>query len=85
MAVVSAGPYAPRPRQITTPAVQHPTTQFFTGRMPFLLPNQQCHSTEGNLVSQEVNHNHFKKTPCESLAADSMNEDDDIPFWPLLS
>jgi len=21
---------------------QHPTTQFFTGRMPFLPPNQQC-------------------------------------------
>jgi len=24
----------------------HPTTWFFTGRMPFLPPNQQCHSTE---------------------------------------
>ena len=24
---------------------QHPTTQFFTGRMPFLLPNQQRQST----------------------------------------
>ena len=24
-----------------------PTTQFFTGRMPFLLPNQQRQSTEG--------------------------------------
>jgi len=28
---------APHPRQPR----QHPTTQFFTGRMPFLLPNQQ--------------------------------------------
>jgi len=29
-------------------ARQHPTTQFFTGRMPFLPPNQQCQSsTEG--------------------------------------
>ena len=27
---------------------EHPTTQFFSGRMPFLLPNQQCQSTEGN-------------------------------------
>jgi len=27
---------------------QHPTTQFFTGRMPFLPPNQQRQSTEGN-------------------------------------
>ena len=35
---------APRSRQITT---QHPTTQFFTGRMPFLPPNQQRQSTEG--------------------------------------
>jgi len=26
---------------------QHPTTQFSTGRMPFLPPNQQRQSTEG--------------------------------------
>jgi len=26
---------------------QHSTTQFFTGRMPFLPPNQQRQSTEG--------------------------------------
>jgi len=25
----------------------HPTTQFFTGRMPFLPPNEQLQSTEG--------------------------------------
>jgi len=30
-----------------------PTTQFFTGRMPFLPPNQQRQSTEGR-VSKEV-------------------------------
>ena len=35
---------APRSRQTR----QHPTTQFFTGRMPFLLPNQQRQSTESN-------------------------------------
>ena len=34
---------APHPRQPR----QHPTTQFFTGQMPFLLPNQQLQSTEG--------------------------------------
>jgi len=28
--------------------MQHPTTQFFTGRMPFLPPYQQRQSTEGN-------------------------------------
>jgi len=27
---------------------QHTATQFFTGRMPFLPPNQQHHSTEGS-------------------------------------
>jgi len=37
---------APCSRQITTPA---PTTQFFTGWMPFLPPNQQRQSTEGIL------------------------------------
>jgi len=35
---------APHPRQPR----QHPTTQFFTGRMPLLPPNQQSQSTEGN-------------------------------------
>ena len=37
---------APHPRQPR----QHPTTQFFTGRMPFLPPNQQCQSTEGHTM-----------------------------------
>jgi len=36
---------APRSRQITMPAPHH---SFFTGRMPFLPPNQQRQSTEGN-------------------------------------
>jgi len=30
---------------------QHPTTQFFTGRMPFLPPNQQRQSTEGKALA----------------------------------
>jgi len=34
---------APHPRQPR----HHPTTQFFTGWMPFLPPNQQRQSTEG--------------------------------------
>jgi len=29
---------------------QQTNTQIFTGRMPFQSPNQQCQSTEGNLV-----------------------------------
>jgi len=36
---------APRPRQITTPAPHH---SLFTGRMPFLPPNQQRQNTEGS-------------------------------------
>ena len=42
---------APSSRQITMPA---PTTQFFTGRMPFLPPNQQCQSTEGKIKSYSL-------------------------------
>jgi len=41
---------APRSRQITMPA---PNTQFFTGRMPFLPPNQQRQSTEGIMKTTE--------------------------------
>ena len=39
---------APHPRQPR----QHPTTQFFTGRMPFLPPNQQRQSTEGKALKE---------------------------------
>ena len=41
---------APRSRQITTPAPHH---SVFTGRMPFLPPNQQRQSTEGISVGNE--------------------------------
>jgi len=33
---------------------QHPTTLFFTGRMPFLPPNQQRQSTEGKITETET-------------------------------
>ena len=39
---------APRSRQITTPAPHQ--SIFFTGRMPFLPPNQQRQSTEGTNI-----------------------------------
>ena len=48
-AVVAAGPYANNLH--LTPDRQphrHLITQFFTGRMFFLTPNQQCQSTEGS-------------------------------------
>ena len=41
---------APHPRQPR----QHPTTQLFTGRMPFLLPNQQ-HQTENTWTVNILN------------------------------
>jgi len=30
---------------------QQTNSQFFTGRMPFLSPNQQCQSTEGKNIT----------------------------------
>ena len=59
---------APRSRQITTPAHHHSVLyrpdalpaaqpiQFFTGRMPFLPPNQQCQSTECSDYKGAINH-----------------------------
>ena len=41
---------APRSRQITMPAPRH---SVFTGRMPFLPPNQQRQSTEGTVCLKE--------------------------------
>jgi len=48
VAVASAGPYANH--LLLTPdryPCQYLTTQIFSGRMPFLPPNQQQQSTEG--------------------------------------
>ena len=47
MATASAGSYASLHLTPDRQPRQHPTTQFFTGRMPFLPPNQQRQSTEG--------------------------------------
>jgi len=46
------GKSAPRSRQITAPAPHY--SSFFTGRMPFLPPNQQCQSTEGMILTVSV-------------------------------
>jgi len=43
---------APHPRQPR----QHPTTQFFTGQMPFLPPNQQRQSTN-TITANAINDN----------------------------
>ena len=46
---------ASRSRQITMPAPHH--SSFFTGRVPFLPPNQQRQSTGG-----EIKNTHLKKS-----------------------
>jgi len=51
VAVASAGPYASLHLAPDRQPRQHPTTRFFTGRMPFLLPNQQRQSTEGTTAN----------------------------------
>ena len=47
VAAASAGPVASLHLAPDRQPQQHPTTLFFTGRMPFLPPNQQHQSTEG--------------------------------------
>jgi len=37
-------------------SLQHHTTQFFTGPMPFLPPNQQRQSTEGKITDLPTKH-----------------------------
>jgi len=49
LAVASAGLYASLHLAPARRPCQHPTTQFFTDRMPFLPPNQQRQITEGKL------------------------------------
>jgi len=51
VAVASAGPHASLHLAPDRQPHQHPTTLFFTGRMPFLLPNQQRQSTEGHDIT----------------------------------
>jgi len=47
VAVASAGQYASLHLAPDRKPHLHPTTQFFTGQMPFLLPNQHRQSTKG--------------------------------------
>ena len=54
---------APRSRQITTPAPYH---SVFTGRMPFLPPNQQRQSTEGIQYYSTTNTRNIKYKPMQT-------------------
>jgi len=47
--VVTTGPLVQSSTQIIT--TNKPTSSFFTGQMPFLLPNQQYQSTEGKNIT----------------------------------
>jgi len=62
VAVVSAGPYASLHLAADRQPLQHPTTQFFTGRMPFLSPNQQRQSTEGSQPDTQLKHYQIYET-----------------------
>ena len=58
MAVASAGLYASLHLAADRQPHQHPTTlMFFTGRMPFLPPNEQRQSTEGTNVASSNRQN----------------------------
>jgi len=48
---------ATRSRKITMPAPHH---SYFTGWMPFLLPNQQRQSTEGSALGRQQSHQKSK-------------------------
>jgi len=53
------------PTGLTAPQpAQHPL-RFFTGRMPFLPPNQQRQSTEGKQRSRCVGGAYTVHTPCQ--------------------
>ena len=56
---------APRSRQITTPAPHH---SVFTGRVPFLPPNQQRQSTKGKPQHKSVLCKQAYKLHCLSLS-----------------
>jgi len=64
VAVASAGPYASLHLAPDRQPRQQPTTQFFTGRMPFLPPNQQRQSTEGMILRRKSKLNIRKAQVC---------------------
>jgi len=57
------GPHFIRTNQCSFP----PFPPFFTGRMPFLPPNQQCQSTEGKNHSTERDDDN---DPCQTLPSE---------------
>jgi len=74
VAVASAGPYASLHLAPGRQPHQHPTTQFFTGRMPFLPHNQQCQSTEGSV-----------NTKMQQYQKDKREKEIKIGYWKVIS
>jgi len=74
VAVASAGPYASLHLAPDKKPHQHPTTLFFTGRMPFLPPNQQRQSTEDEGKTQQ----------CSIITRSRLRDWEDIPDEYLL-
>ena len=64
--MASSGPYASLHLAPDRLPRQHPTAQFFTGRMPFLPPNQQSQSAEGKYRVQSVLEKSLKMLKFES-------------------
>jgi len=54
VAVASAGTYASCTSLQTDNHANTPPLKFFTGRMPFLPPNQQSQSTEGTALKAQM-------------------------------
>ena len=73
MAVASAGPYASLHLAPDRQPRQHPTTQFFTGRMSFMPPNQQHQTPDGKsqLLLSKGHSKHFSMLCAGSLTTEN--------------
>jgi len=83
VAVASAGPYASLHLAPDRQPCQHPTTQFFTGWMPFLPPNQQHQSTEGKRTDWQWDINPILYRLSSSLWTVSTHYQPDYNFWEI--
>jgi len=73
--------FAPHSRQTNTPVPHH---SVFTGRMPFLPPNQQCQSTEGKqnkFTKMQNKHKKLKQGLVTSYDIRPGNEEGLFLFW----
>ena len=79
MAVASAGPYASL--HLADQHASTPPFSFFSGRMPFRLPNQQRQSTEGTTLKNVSSHLNEGVDVC-SVQSKSLVGDSSIVFSP---